>query len=367
MSRAVAILAATRERRRSRRRRVWTSIAAVVATVATIIAIVLLRPVPREIAAVEERAAGLVTALDADGAVKWSVELPRPLLGNHPENWWSDGPQTIVRDEGRPVGVVVATEASVSEPAKLWFLDASDGTTVWVRDASWRAPVNAEGALTYKWNTVVRLRQMAEPVLVVNLNDGDWYSNATRFLRLDGSVLGTYYHPGPLNLADVVEHADGTSSLLLYGMNSSARFVSDVTPFDTPRHCSCVVLLDELAQTGQGYPYSEKMPEPRDWPGMTRAVERAYLLVPMVHPSKSAAIEWLRTTASGKADNRFELYTGDGRLLQLDESLHPSSCYVSVDSDAYRWHQADELFWPPYIHILRGQPALVEVPLVIEE
>lgn len=365
---AASILASVRKKRstRSLRMMAWAAMGAVL--VLLLIALLPLRSGSQDVVAVDEPQPGQVRALTSDGRVAWSTQFSRPLLGNHLESWWTDSPQTIVRTRDDVLGVLVATEASSTEPVKLWYLDPADGSVVWVQDAGWEAPVNAAGQLRIKWNTLFPSRDSTRPLLLVNLNDSDWYSSALRLLDLDGNMLGDYYHPGPLKYEDIVDlPLEERTALLLTGVNSSARFRDEVTPFETPRHCACVILIDDPGIEGQAYPYSENMPEPRDWPGMPRARERAYLLIPMVHPSLGAEINWLRTVPEPDGPTIFELYTHDGRLIKLDEDLRPLSCYLSVDGPAYDLNASMELYSPPYLHIRRGEMELIEITMTFDE
>jgi hypothetical protein len=202
--------------------------------------------------------------------------------------------------------------------------------------------------------------------VAVGLRDGIWYSAAVSFLSLAGSHLGTYYHPGPLYLHTGHDSIPGLSpDILLYGLNSSARFIRELVPFETERHVACVVRLEPPHVTGQAYPYSEGSPEDRDWPTMERAEEKGYLLIPPMRPGASGRIDGIESKLGEDGEVFIEVKIEDGRIYTLKEDLTPVSLYLSVHGPAYQLRQEGRAQFLPLLHLANGiQTVFDEYPVM---
>jgi hypothetical protein len=295
-----------------------------------------------EISLIEVHDGNTVHGIDESGEIIWRRTLPEPIQPNQPVDMvqprrGARAPQTIVRGAETNLGVALMTYSPKSAIGTLWFLSSRDGQTLWSRRAEWQTPVNAQADLHYVWNGAIQWPGADTPVIATGLFDGDWYSTAVQFLTLQNNLLGEYYHPGHLWwFGEIDTDGDGTPSILLFGDNSSARFLQDLVPFDSRAHCGTVLLLDPPEVNGQAFPYSEGLPEHRDWPGMERAAERSYLLIPPLGPSSDANVLHVNLVnpSDGDGPPLVEAVLSDGRYLRLDAELKPQACYVGIASPA---------------------------------
>jgi hypothetical protein len=204
------------------------------------------------------------------------------------------------------------------------------------------------------------------PGLVIGVRDGIWYSFAVQQRDGSGDLRGTYYHPGPLEARNVDLDKDGAPSLLLWGANSSARFIRSVVPFETSYHCGCAVLLDPDDFHGQGFPYSRDLPEDRDWADVPPARERAYVLVPPLADGVHARASGVHIPRVEAPDHALELSLEDGRVLFLDAELRPVSCYVTIGTPADDLLRSGEGRFNPITYLRRGEAESVTVPVGAE-
>jgi len=325
------------------------------------------RPAPaRALATVEIADDRIVRARDAAGELLWAHALPAPIAGadRGPElSWLVDAPKLLSAGD-RVRGVCVATASErPGEPGAVWLLSPRDGEPLWRWSAAWQRPVNAHGTLRVEWTALLPWPGRAEPAVVAELWDGGWYGAALQFLDAAGRPLGAYLHPGPL-LPGQVLAADGDRPLryAFAGTNSSARFVRALVPFDTREHVGCVVLLEPPEVAGQGFPYSEGLPEPRDWPGLPRARERSYLAIPPVHPEHGSLVVSFAQNRDEQGRPSFTALTKDGRYYFLDEDLRPRSCYVRTKSAADSLVARGEARFLPLMLIRDGVTSWVDVP-----
>ncbi len=315
---------------------------------------------PPELLRIENLDTQTIRAVGVDGHTLWTHKFLDEVVDPH----GTPVPLTLVERNHRSMGILAQTYSN-TRPSALWYLDATDGSIIWKRDASWVEPVNPMGVFFYDWINLVRWPRINQPVIAAGLRDGVWYLFTIQFVTLDGDVLGTYYHPGPLSLPErheLAQRDDGV--LLLTGLNSSARFVRRIVPFETRQHCGCLILLRPPAVNGQAFPYSQEIPSGRDWPGMPRAREEAYLLIPPIHPAFNSYVT--RLFGSGEDRNirkALQAVTSDGRMLLLERNLRPISCYITVGSRADSLQAIGEANFLPLLYIREGIEELVEVPV----
>ncbi len=320
----------------------------------------------RTLVSIEVTDSRVIRALDAKGRLVWTHVFPAPLARVHrgQAGTWGSDPPKIVRSGGQVRGVCVATGAeNPGEPGALWFLSPRDGALLWRRPAAWQRPVNALGTLRIDWTSLLTWPGREAPVIVADIGDGGWYGSALQFLDCDGNALGTYHHPGPFGIVMTLNSPDGGPSRYVFaGTNSSARFVRALIPFESRAHVGCVVILEPPEVDGQGFPYSEGLPEPRDWPGMPRAREASYLAIPLIHPEFGSKVIGL--TLNHDQDGRTVLTanTWDGRYYFLDEDLRPRSCYVRMKSVTDSLNALGEARFLPLMLIQNGRTSWIDLP-----
>lgn len=349
-------LAATAGRRRRRRWGVPMAAGALVLVVA-IIAFATWRSSPAPLASIAVSDARVLRAQDPAGGTLWVRTLPAPLVPHLLETGaWTFDPPKILHEGADAVGVIVATDGfAAGEGGGVWCLAPRDGHPLWRWDVAWQRPVNAQGSLQVLCTATLPWPGRAAPAIAVVLWDRPWYGSAVTFLDAEGTDLGTYYHPGALEYAAPLTQDDGTQVIVLAGLNSSARFVPGLNPGGGRAHCGCLVLLRPPAVSGQGFPYSEGLPEPRDWPGMPRAPELAYVAIPLVHPSFDARVNSLTVNDDPEGAARITVRTADGRFFFFDDELNPVSCYVRTRSVADSLQARGEAAFLPLMRIAGGQ------------
>jgi serine/threonine protein kinase len=304
-------------------------------------------------------------AVSQNGDFLWTCRLPGKIWPNG-RGMRAERPHTIVEREGHAIGVVLSIWPDTG-PGSLWFLDSKNGNVIWTHQAAWGIPpVNAGGPFIYDWNVLISMPGRKDKVLAAGLLDGDHYAFAVQFITQDNEVVGTYYHPGPLNICDQVQINDVGSGLLLYGNNSSSRFVRDVIPFETGHHPACVVLLDLAKIDGQAFPYSRELPEHRDWPGMKPAVEWGYLLIPPLRAGERAEVEPLKVHKDGQRVITITARLTDGRIITLDPDLRPTGVYLVLDSVADDLYRSGDGIFLPYLLIRRGEMQQIEPPISMD-
>jgi hypothetical protein len=293
--------------------------------------------------------------LDAHGEVRWVTRLHEAR-----ERVGAPVPIKIGREI---VGVFVNTRSPQSAP-EVARVEPRHGRIDWRRPLDWGArPAGTRGFLDARWMLQWPPEQ---PTLAVGVRDGIWYSFAVHHLDEGGDVLGTYFHPGPLEARSVDLDGDGTPSLLLWGANSSARFIRSIVPFKTSHHCGCAVLLDADDFQGQAFPYSRGLPEERDWVDLPPARERAYVLVPPLADGVHARVIAAHVPQAQDPDRSLELSLEDGRVFALDEELRPISCYVTIDSPADDLYRSGQGQFNPITYLRDGRMESVTVPVAGE-
>jgi hypothetical protein len=293
-----------------------------------------------------------VRALDDRGAVVWLREFAGDVTEN--QHAWSSVPFTTVRSGKKDLGLLLGTK-SAGAPGDLWLLDLKSGRTIWDQHLQWIEPVNSHHQQYISWTAQVRWPGRDGPVLAIGIRDGIWYDAAVRFMTIDGAELATYYHPGPLHYWGLVPSPSGDGqAVLLSGLNSSARFVTDIVPFETRVHVCCVALLELPFKTGQGYPYSEGLPEERDWPGMAPIVECDYLLIPPLHAGYESRIAGVEYGHDAETGVFYEAKLNDGRVYKLAADLKPLDLYISLGRAADSLRTAGALRLLPLHHFDRG-------------
>lgn len=354
--------------RRNSARVTWVALTlAVLTAFALLLASGRLQLVARNVIVAEQVDAYTIEALDKRGTSLWVQRLPDRISINTRYNdrrgLSPNQPPTLFAVEGHTEGVILATEAP-DGPSRVWFLDAKRGEIRWSHEPSWQAPANDLGEPVYGWTATIRWPHHTEPVILALVSSRALYPSALEVIDENGATLGVYHHPGPLWLeAQLDLDGDGGESLFLTGINSSARFVRDLVPFETRRHLGCAVLLEPEHFGGQAFPFSLNQPPGRDWPGMHAAREHAYLLLPLIHPDLDShgILVDLRRNRTGAMT--IDLLPRDGRVITTDAALRPLSCYVSVHGPSDSLRVRGEARFLPYLYRANGQEERIEVPL----
>jgi len=300
----------------------------------------------------------IVRGLDAHNNIVWTRNLPCEIKNNIARSS-RDYEHTIVKNNSMSYGAIIPTSCN-----DIYLLDSNDGSILWNRKAEWQVPVNTNGELKYWWTRSFQWIGFDLPIIAASMRDGNWYNFALEFIDFNNSMIGIYYHPGSLYYHDIMDlDNNGNPSVILFGKNSSARFNSEINPFDKEAQLGCVVLLDSLNFVGQAYPFTEGLPVKRDWPDIEHAKEEAYLLIPVIHENMHANIRYLRYRT--EADGRRFIWANlvDGRMIELDPHLFPISCYITVNSIADSLNAIGMLPHIPFLHIRAGVQQLVDVPL----
>lgn len=248
-----------------------------------------------------------------------------------------------------------------AETGLISLLESRTGAERWRRGPEWLPPVNAIGPFVYRWLGACSWPGQAEPVLLAAVRDGIWYAMGIEAISADGDLLGVYHHPGPLSLDPSID--ENSSTVVMYGTNSSARFDRRLVPFETEHHPGCVVLLDAGRFDGQPFPYSRDLPEDRDWPSLPPALERAYLLIPMLSPASGARVDMFRWHRAGSESGGAHAATEDGRVIILDSDLRPLRALISLRTFADSLYQSGGVQNPPYLLIRDGRQEWIDVPL----
>jgi len=300
-----------------------------------------------------------VRAVDAAGQTLWAHRMPTAMVSTP----WGRMQPRVVRRDGRPDGILVAT-GSGSLPPAAWCLAPDDGHVRWRWTAAWKPPVNAQAGLEIRWLTSLPWPGERAPAIAVGIRDGMWYSSAIQFLDSAGKPLGTYYHPGPLEPAGSFQApSDSTTLCVFTGNNSSARFTRSLIPYETREHPVCVLVLAPPNVDGQAFPWTEGLPEKRDWPGMSRAKEVGYLLIPLLRPSIPATVSGSSVRTSDDGQPVITLMMRDGRFYYLDALLRPQTCYLKIRSPADSLYARGERQFPPVMLIRDGKITMHEPPL----
>ena len=295
------------------------------------------------------------------GEMLWRKDFETPIrTGLVIKN---QAPSTSSPNDKMTVGCVVSNFNKKGN-SSLGFLDIKTGQTLWSNEPAWSIPVNVTGPVNYRWTVSSSWPDRSDPVIINGIRDARWYSFAIEALDLTGKVLSVYHHPGPLNIHNFAPESGPTDSgLLLFGVNSSARFNKKLNPFETVEHPGCILLLMPPDISGQAFPYSEDMPEYRDWPGMPKAREYAYLLVPLLCPEIDARVIEVETNHHGAGNLGYTAVVRDGRLIQLDQDLYPLKCIVARNTFADSVYQSGNASEAPFLYIREGVQEWVDLPV----
>ncbi|MBA4377613.1 MAG: hypothetical protein C0395_03010 [Gemmatimonas sp.] len=316
-------------------------------------------------------APGILCAYDARGALLWQRDLGatiipnylRPAYDRRPSDTVVDPPLVLTGVGPGDSRIVVAT-AGAHGPGKVTCLDER-GRTSWSRTLAWEPPTPAyAGALACVFIAPSLWNDGRRSVLVLNVRDQEHSATSLQFLATDGSLLGSYQHPGHLEWdrsSDV--DGDGREEILLRGCNNDAGadtlFLAEAPPpgFYSP----CLMMLETPEIAGQAYPY-------RGWRGLPPANEQGYLLIPPLdsYASDDLLIEKVNcssTSAPGGA--RIELVMRDGRVYDLDAELRPLACRVGDNTRAARLAPLEAM--GPLVHIRGGVHEYIRLPVRREQ
>lgn len=315
---------------RGRRNTTAVAVLGAVVVLAVIGVTRLLQPGPA-LSSVEIVQHRILRGLDTTGSTLWQRDLGIAVYPNYVSEY-NMVPHPILDVDGTE-RVYVGTDMKNGESAHLLSLDGRTGAVVWDRPVEWVSPVNEQGPIHCRWIFAMDAAA-GPPALVMGIRDGPWYAMAIRTIRPDGSEIGTYYHPGALSLAEQVHLDDGRLAFLLFGGNSSARFRRDVVPFETRQHPGAVALVTPGTGAAQAFPYAEGLPVERDWPGMPRAQEEAYLLVPPLFDTCMTKVRTVEKVRGERREVAYQVKMFDGRFFAVDSWLRPLDCHLILDSPA---------------------------------
>ncbi|MBD3237385.1 MAG: protein kinase [Candidatus Eisenbacteria bacterium] len=353
-----------------RRRRVRGAIATVLAAaVLTAAALVIESIISRgALVAVEVEEGRVVRGMDGSGRTLWVFRTSAPVMKNvaKPGRGGESAvyfPHVVVEDSRGPRGVLLGSTGG-GRAGLLWMLSAGSGELEWERTIAWREPRNtSERSQPHAvWQT--QIDGPGEPLLAVGIRNGKYYQAGILMIGADGTGSGTYYHPGHLWLGGQYDFdGDGRNSLLLFGDNSSARFLREVVPFETDHHCGAVAILDPDEISGQAYPYSQPLSLGRDWPDLPPAREEAYLLIPPLHPDYRADVLGVDVRSEPGGGWELEVRTKDSRVVYTDGRLLPHRCWLPPGSAADSLQDRGAAAHLPLLHIRAGEASRVEVPV----
>ena len=310
---------------------------------------------------VEIREEHVVQAVDVRGRVVWERQFVNGVRPNGTEPG-KVVPLTRWIDHGKTRGLLFGARDGANVET-LYLLDYRRGSVIWSRPITWNVPVNAKGELHCVGTKQIRWPAPYGTVFMITLFDFPWYGSALQFFSTDGVLLHEYDHPGGLAPETLAPSAADTSTTLyLAGLNSSARFIREIVPFESRQHCACAVRLDPPNVDGQAFPYSIGAPTPRDWPALPHATETAYLVIPPIDPEvRAIPTEIIASPTPGSAV-RLRVHTSDGRIYTVDDSLRPIECYVSLG------HAAEAIMrrqkYSTVLYIVGGKSRRIDVPVV---
>jgi hypothetical protein len=179
-----------------------------------------------------------------------------------------------------------------------------------------------------------------------------------------GTVLSTYYHPGHLYLYGQLDlDNDGEESLVIFGENSTARFVERLVPFETERHCGFVSIMTLDQISGQAFPYSEPDSLQRDWPELPKAREQAYVAIPPIHPDWDAAVIQIDCSPQADGTTHVTVRTNDNRMVYFDHELRPYDCWLPEGTAADSLRDAAVARFPPMAYVRDGHVEFISVPV----
>lgn len=347
-----------------RPRRLWGLPTVIVPALAlaagiTAAAILLFRPA---IASVDVESGSIVRALDASGGELWRRDMGEAVLVNYLSAIGTSAVDAPGRDRHLIVGgrwpwqhgVVLATQPAQG-PGKVWRLDAR-GHTRWVRTLRWTPPRQTRtGNLTCVFETAMPWSE-GRRAIVLNVRDSNYSWTSIQFVTQDGEPLAEYNHPGQLEFVATQDvDGDGTTELILSGINNDASrdrsFLSD----DPATYVDCLVMLHASDVAGQAWPYT-------DWEGVPAAREKAYLLIPPLRPGVRPTIEKVNfglPSAPGTA--RIELIIRDGRIYRLDAALRPLSCDVGDNTLARALEPTNTM--GPLLYLRQGAIEFIDLPI----
>jgi len=337
----------------------------------------------RELAVVTLEGTRLLRGVDTAGEELWVREMPGEVITNVGEKLgWTDRPffPFLILDRGHGQEGVIISVFAEGEAGRILDLDPLEGLPIWSRELTWIRPQNdlevghpvslwqrkirgpstesADSRKTPSRNGSGELHDPADLELLLSVRNGKWYQDSVHRLSLTGETLASYYHPGLLYFAGQFSFGDSVDrAVLLIGDNSSARYMKEVVPFDTKRHCGAAILLDPARIAGQAYPYA---PEGlgRDWPGIPPAKEIGYLVVPPIHPDDDAAVvEFEVDTTAGTIKVR----TVDGRMYFTDARLRPKSLFIPTDCPARDRLSRGESVQLPVLYIHDGKREFIDL------
>ncbi len=250
--------------------------------------------------------------------------------------------------------LAVASASSVGDD-RIHGINAQTGKVLWSRTPVAQLPrVEHEGRWTRLWQESILGGPDGEDLFLFCWSEGVHYPCALEFCRADGSVIATYYHPGMIYLWSQTD-ADqgGRPELLFYGSNNGALRILDGIPSEAQErgYYPSALFILEGPIDGQGYPAL-------DWPGIPRAEEQAYLLIPPYSGNKQSDLEAL----SCSDDMRILASLTDDRRLFLAPGLRPTHYVVALWSESWR-EMEDRVQSLPVYRVSGGDAVRLDVPV----
>ena len=345
----------------SPRKRVWAAIAGVLVAGAISMFLLFGGEPSGPLVRVEKSGKTNLAGINEQEEVLWTRQFDAPI--RNPFLIQKSGPGTRPDAPGQTIGLAVTVTFDGGQ-SQLNFLDMGSGQTLWTHEPAWSVPTNALGPIQYRWTVQTDWPGQDQPVILNGIRDDMWYGFAIEAVGLSGEVLGVYHHPGPLyKYSNPQDSGEEDPVHLFFGANSSARFDRTLVPFETEHHPGCVVLLKPQEISGQAFPYSENLPEDRDWPDVPKARESAYLLISMFSPDLDSFVDQVQTHDLRSGRSGYTAVTRDGRFIVLDENLYPIKCVLSRDCPATDLYLAGEASLSPYLYIRDGVMEWVDVPV----
>ncbi len=254
-----------------------------------------------------------VTGHSDRGGVLWRIAD----IGGSPVGrpvWFVErdlAPAVAWPDSGDPI-VVVCTRSVVGSD-RVHGVNARTGEVLWSRTSQASLPPGIrEGTWGAAWQATARGMEDGSDLFLICWCEGVHYPSALEFCRMDGSVVGTYYHPGHIFFwAQVGGTGDDPPTIFLYGFNNPSLTVLEGIPQevrDRDRVPTVFIAFDHVLN-GEAFPGSV-------WPDIGRAAENRYVIVPAYHPDLPSELEAISCredlTVMATFRDRRRLYFGPG-------------------------------------------------------
>jgi len=287
-----------------------------------------------ELGWVELRQEGVLEARDRRGRFLSRVDLGEEVLPYRPDGGVKtpgahDVPCLLRRDgRGRVQGVIVATTPERG-PGSLWFLDGRLRVERKLALDMRRPRELALGRFLSYWQAFIPWGPRGETALAVSIRDHVYAEFCVLFLDAGrgtrggawGDTLGCYYHHGHLSFVAAADFdGDGSSEILLAGINNSAQADTTFLSEDPGVFIDCLILLRTPGAGGQAYPWTT-------WEGVPPAREAGYVLLPPLRAGLRPQISLVDLMPSFSPDApAIVAHLVDGRIYYFNWALRPLRC-----------------------------------------